>query len=393
MQNNAALENLGGMDPLSEELLEGNTLAVWNSGTSSVRQFVDDYISGRYNFRLPFQRKPQWKQSEKSEWIRALLKGTRLDPMSISIRGPSKRGINGGNRARATVDYTLNRFPLDIVVGRDTYHYWFSEVPAEYSGGRSARFHRVLTPVQRNECFYDREIQFNIGRGLTDQEEVEWYNSMNRNQKSHTKGQLLISKLCKDIDDPFVTVTLDLFPVLKTRIQAPLVPADEDALGTRLADIFNSEPNPMDERDMREDFALAFATYSNLLANGRPYNDEFMGECDPTVVRQNADVLLQIFEDAAISEGMYGEFHSPSSSKKQFIPRIWAPSYLLGPICWSIGKQKENVVHVWRSFLERCVPNTIASTYSDDNDAAHLDDTSVRKYENAWNRVLAQYGR
>jgi hypothetical protein len=378
-------------DPLSNELRNVESSATWSSNASSVRQFVADYNAGRYNFKLPFQRKPQWKQGEKSEWIRALLKGTRLDPLSISIRMGNKRGINGGNRAGATVHYTRNEFPIDIPFGRDVYHYWFSEVPAEYSNGRSARFHRVLTDEQREERFLDREIYFNVGRGLSDQEEVDWYTSMNQNQKSHTKGQLLLSNLCKDANDPFVMSMLNLFPVMKTRIQLPITESDEHALGSVLADIFNVEPDPMDERDTREDFALLFATYTNLLANGRPYNGEFVGECDPAVVQQNVDTLMCIFDGLTISDGMFGEFHSPSSSKKQFVPRIWSPSYLLGPICWSIGKQKEGVVHVWRSFLERCVPNTIATTYSDENDSAHLDDTSVRKYETAWNNVLAQH--
>jgi hypothetical protein len=378
-------------DPLSNELNNTESSAVWSSSASSVRQFVADYNAGRYNFRLPFQRKPQWKQGEKSEWIRALLKGTRLDPLSISIRIGVKRGINGGNRAGATVHYMRNEFPMDLPCGRDTHHYWFSEIPSIHSSGRSARFHHVLPDATREDRFLDRELHFNVGRGLSDQEEVDWYNSMNRNQKSHTKGQLLVSKLCRDVDDPFVDATLSLFPVMKTRIQLPLTEEDDNALGSRLADVFNSEPDPMDPRDIREDFALLFATYANLLANGRPYNDEFVGDCDINVVYQNADTLLRIFDGLTISEGMYGEFHAPSSSKKQFVPHIWAPSYLLGPICWSIGKQKENVVHVWRSFLERCVPNTIATTYSDENDSAHLDDTSVRKYETAWNNVLARH--
>jgi hypothetical protein len=380
------------IDTIINDILRTNSTATSSRTTVSIRQFVTDFSANRYKFNLPFQRKPQWKQSEKSEWIRALLMGTLMDPLSISLRGRHKRGINGGNRARATVDYTLNRFPMDVVVGRDTYHYWFSEIPAQHRTGRTAKSHRTLPVDVREGKFLDRDLDLNIRQNLTDDEEVEWYENMNRNMKSHTKGQLLISKLCKEIDNPFVVSTLELFPILKTRIQMPLsTEVDDNALGAQLAELFSSDPNPMDERDIREDHALIFATYVNLLANGRPYNDGFVGECDTSVIRRNANTILEIFDGLPISEGMYGEFHTPSSSKKQFIPKIWAPSYLLGPMCWSIGKQKENVVQVWRSFLSRCLPNTIASTYLDDNDEAHLDDTSVRKYETAWNNVLARH--
>lgn len=379
------------VDTIINDLLRTNSMATSSQTTISIRHFVADYLAGRYNFKLRFQRKPQWKQSEKSEWIRALLKGILMDPLSISLRGRDKHGINGGNRARATVDYTLNRFPMDITYHGTTYHIWFSEVPNQYREGRTARFHSVLPVDVREAKFLDRDLHLNIRKNLTDDEEVEWYENMNRNQKSHTKGQLLVSKLCKEIDDAFVVSTLELFPVLKTRIQMPLSEFDENALGVHLADIFSIDPNPMDERDIREDYALVFATYVNLLANGRPYNDGFVGECDTSVVRRNVDTLLEIFDGLPISEGMYSEFHSPSSSKKQFIPKIWAPSYLLGPICWSIGKQKENVIQVWRSFITRCAPNTIASTYLDQTDDAHQGDAAVGKYETAWNNVLARH--
>jgi hypothetical protein len=379
------------VDTILLDILRTNSMATSSRTTVSIRQFVTDFLANRYKFNLPFQRKPQWKQIEKSEWIRALLKGTLMDPLSISLRGRDKRGINGGNRARATVDYTLNRFPMVIPCNGNNYHYWFSEIPAQHRAGKTAKYHRLLPVDVREGKFLDRDLDLNIRQNLTDDEEVEWYENMNRNQKSHTKGQLLVSKLCKDIDDPFVVSILELFPVLKTRIQIPLSEVDDNALGAHLAELFSSDPNPMDERDIREDHALIFATYVNLLANGKPYNDGFVGECDPTVVHRNANTLLEIFDGIPISEGMYGEFHTPSSSKKQFIPKIWAPSYLLGPICWSIGKQKENAVEVWRSFLSRCLPNTIASTYLDETDAAHQGDAAVGKYETAWNNVLARH--
>jgi hypothetical protein len=377
-------------DTILNELLDSATTAVSRTYTSSVRQFIPDYRSGRYNFDLPFQRKPQWKQSEKSAWIRAFLKGILMDPLSISQRGREKRGINGGNRARATVDYEANRFPMDIVANGQTYHYWFNEIPPQFRDGHRARFHRILNN-RAQERFYETDLSFNVRINLTDQEEVEWYVNMNKNQKSHTKGQLLISQLCQDTDNPFVMATTDLFPPLKTRIQVRLTPDDDNSLCTRLSMIFDVDPNPMDERDEREDFAMALATYTNLLANGSPYNAGFVGTCDRDVLNRNIVTLCDIFDGITFSEAMLMEFKEPSSSKKQFISRIWSPAYLLGPICWSIGNQKEHVVRIWREFLMRCMPNTIASTYLNETDALHLDDTSTRKYKTAWENVCAQH--
>ena len=83
------------LETILNDMLRTNSAATASQATISIRQFVVDYIAGRYNFKLPFQRKPQWKQSEKSEWIRALLMGILMDPLSISLRGRHKRGING----------------------------------------------------------------------------------------------------------------------------------------------------------------------------------------------------------------------------------------------------------------------------------------------------------
>jgi hypothetical protein len=377
-------------DTTLAELLDSASNAISTTETVSVRQFIEDYRARRFNFALPFQRKPQWKQSEKSAWIRAILKGILTDPLSISRRGREKRGINGGNRARATVDYKANRFPMDLTAGGQTYHYWFDEVPPEFREGRQSRFHHTLSETAQ-ERFLDANLSFNVRTNLTDAEEVEWYVNMNKNQKAHTKGQLLVSQLCQDVDNPFVVGTLDLFPVLKSRIQMRIAPNDEYSLGSYLSDVFNVDPNPMDERDEREDFAMALANFTNLLANGSPYNAAFSGVCDMNVLQRNVATLREVFDGLEFSDAMNAEFSEPSSSKKQFISRIWSPSYLLGPICWSIGNQKENVVHVWRSFLQRCAPNTIAATYLNATDALHLDDTSVRKYKTAWENVLAAH--
>jgi hypothetical protein len=371
---------------LSDFLATAST-SVSSQETVSVRNFITDYRAGRYNFALPFQRKPQWKHAEKSAWIKALLRGVLVDPLSISKRGREKRGINGGNRARATVDYSLNRFPMDIEANGHTHHFWFDEIPAESQEGRQARFHHTLTEGAR-ERFLDTMLSFNVRHNLTDQEEVDWYENMNRNQKAHTKGQLLVSQLCRDPTNPFVIAALDFAPELKHRIQMPRSARDEYAPSRILATRFDVDLNPMDERDEREDVAMAVADYANLLANGKPYNAGFVGTCDMGVYARNIATLHQIFDGLEFSEAMRSEFQEPSSVKKQFLPRIWSPAYLLGPICWSIGTQQENVVHVWRSFLQRCVPNTIAATYLTETNDLNLGDEAVRKYKTAWENVV-----
>lgn len=377
-------------DTLLNEFLATSSNATSSTETPSVRQFIDDFRTRRFNFNLPFQRKPQWKHSEKSAWVKALLKGILVDPLSISKRGRERRGINGGNRARATVDYSLNHFSMDIEGEGHIHHYWFSEIPPEFREGRQARFHHVLSETARDR-FLDTRLTLNVRTNLTDQEEVEWYENMNKNQKAHTKGQLLVSQLCRDINEPFVVATLDLFPELKTRIQMRLTPDDEHTFSTILTNLFDVDLNPMDERDEREDIAMTCANLTNLLANGTPYNAGYNGTCDHSVVARNVATLLQIFVGLTFSDAMLAEFREGSSVKKQFLPRIWSSAYLLGPICWSIGTQQENVVHVWRSFLERCVPNTIAATYLNETNDLHLGDEAVRKYKIAWENVLRHH--
>jgi hypothetical protein len=376
-------------DNTLNELLASASVAQSTTETVSIRQFITDFSAGRYNFNLPFQRKPQWKQSEKSAWVRAMLKDILVDSLSISKRGREKRGINGGNRARTTVEYAENRFPMELISNGKTYNYWFNDIPLQY---RQNRFHKTLSSDAR-ERYLDKNLALNVRLNLTDQEEVEWYENMNKNQKSHTKGQLLISQLCRDVEDPFVNVTLDMFPVLKTRIQIPHTPNDNNSVGTYLAEIFNIHPAPMDERDSREDFAMVLANFTNLLSNGKPYNSGFKGTCSQDVVAQNVETLRRIFQGLTFSDAMLAEFHEPSSSRKQFLPRIWSPSYLLGPICWSIGNQKENVVDVWRVFLQRCIPNTISSTYLNETNDESYGDESVAKYKTAWDNVALHVGR
>jgi hypothetical protein len=197
--------------------------------------------------------------------------------------------------------------------------------------------------------------------------------------------------LCSDVDNPFVIATLNTFPVLKTRIQIPSSPSDATSAGTYLAEKFDIDPSPMDERDKAEDCAMVLSNFTNLLANGSPYNKGFVGVCNLDVLDRNVNTLREIFEGITFSDAMLSEFLEPSSSKKQFLPRIWCPAYLLGPICWSIGTQKDGVVNIWRSFIQRCLPNTIASTYLDEIDGYHLGDEASRKYKVAWENVVRRH--
>jgi hypothetical protein len=157
---------------------------------------MNDFLCGRYNFNLPFQRKNQWKLPAQQCWIIALMKGHLVDPLSISKppTGP-KRGINGGNRARATVRYISNKFPVVYKHEGRNHHIWFSDIPTEF---RASKYHHVL-PTDQRERLLDSTIHLNIRHNLSLNDEIEWYNNMNKNHSPHTAGHILNGIICGDV--------------------------------------------------------------------------------------------------------------------------------------------------------------------------------------------------
>lgn len=375
-------------DPIIDDILAQGANSTFQQHTTTARHFITDFNAARYNFRTRYQRKPIWKQQQKSEWVKTLLKHTPVDPLSISLRGREKRGVNGGNRARATVDYVANRFPMDVTVGKVTYHYWFNQVPNTEVTHRNARLHRVL-PLGAQERYLEAPINLNIRSGLTDAEEIEWYINMNKNQKAHSKGTLLNAYICQYPDDPWVIALLDVFSHVKDRFQIPTNELDENSLGSQLENISGCSVDTTDERDEKEDNVLTAANLLNLLANGQTYKDGFRGQINRDVLEQNINLVLEIIGDYEPSAQMIDEFTSSSTSKKPFQPKFWSCAYLLGPMFWSVAHKKENVVAIWRDFLRVCNVNMINTIYLQEVNDRHDGDDVVAKYELAWNRLVA----
>ena len=357
-----------------------STVAQYENMT--IRHMVSDYNEGRITLRLPFQRKPQWKLHMKQEWIKALLRRVLPDPLSISRRDGVYRCINGGNRLRAIMGFVRNEFPITF----EGDSYWYSEVPQLYRVGRAATRNHVLLPEHRSRLL-DFSIHLNIRDGLTNAQESQWYGDMNKNAVPHTPGQTLVSNLCRDTTNPFGNALLRHFPQVKERIEADYELQDEESLGYYLADILGHDVDVMTEDDKAEDTTVALAIMLNLLATGTAYKEEWKGIFDPVTLDQNIRMVRDIFRGIEFTGPVKEEFAKPSSNKKKFLKNIWAPSYLLGGICYSVAKGKENVVQKWRHFLQNLRVGLIQETYQTHNRDCHKDDKTGSKYQYMWEQV------
>lgn len=352
-----------------------------------IRHLVADVSAGRYQLNLPFQRKPQWKLSMKQKWIIDLILGGQPDGLAVSRRGNISRGINGANRIRAIISFVNNQYSIPI----GKYLVWFSAIPQEHADGKKRNIQKVLSHDAR-----ERLLEFRIGatirNGLNDAEEIKWYRDMNVNMVAHSKGQILVSELFGQ-ECRFSENVLRVFPVLKDRFNLAYDPEDDDSLGTFLAEKLGVQANPMHEDDIKEYFTMTIANIFNLLVNGKTYDAGWAGAMDTDVMRGNAYIFRAIFEDLELSPQFQAELVSPSDSKKRkFVPNAWICSYLLGPIAWSIGNLRPNVVATWRDFLSRCNANTIFTTYQDEVNKLKDEDAVAKKYRIAWDRVDALVG-
>ena len=374
-----------------EELLAGSSAALSSTETVSVRHFVEDFKAGRYNFKLPFQRKPQWKDDARSSWIIALLKKHLTDPLSISkpFVGP-KRGVNGGNRARATVDYTENRFPMVVKYGGRNHNFWYTAIPEKH---QSSKQHHVLAPAVRDRLL-DIPMHLNIRHNLTLDEEVEWYINMNKNQVSHTPGHLLNGHICKEREDPFVIAMLRLFPSIKDKYEISADPADANSLGSMLEAMSEVDIDVMNTDDKRDDCVVSIATLTNLLACGDTYDkDGFGGACNTELLTNNVNQVMKVFHDYVPSEQMLGEFASKVQNKP-YQARFWSASYLLGPMFYSIAKKKPNAVQTWRVFLDSCVSGTIDDVYFKELAAMNIGgESNTTRYSKIWDLVVAHLAK
>jgi hypothetical protein len=378
-------------DFLIDELVSSAPAIAGRQQTKAIRDLITDMDAGRIRFNLPFQRKQVWKQEQEIMWIIALFKGVMPDPISISKRGVDNRGINGGNRCRSINKFVKNQFPIELKHDNHKYCVWFSRIPDEFAaaGRRSRTIHICLSSLKR-EQFLAKEIHINLREGLTDSQELNWYREMNKNNVRHSEGQLLLTQLCVG-EEFFATSLLDLFPVLKPRIQMSREDDIENNLYDFFAEKFELELNSNDPHDINEDIPVAIARIHNLLINGSPYHYGFKGkEITEEQLEINAQTFRDIFEGWTPSADLKLELSEAASSKKKCLPNAYSPSYLLGPIAWSIGANKPNVVDTWKKFLQRCEKGTIERVYVSDNNSSHVPDSSATKYSNAWDAVVRE---
>lgn len=361
----------------------------------TISNVVANLRSHRINTRTRYGRRPQWKLTENQAFIFTLLKGdTLIDPISIG-RHTTPDGhivepaVNGNNRLRSLEGFVSNRFGVPAVAedGR-TYTYYYSEIPPMEAREARRQRPRVLTPAQRN-AFDDFPILFNCRPDLTETQEIAWYRELNRGLKAHTSGHLLVADICDPptpAERQFADALLAHFPGVKDRINEDLRPEDANSLGAFLTETSRCEANFMDENDRRESVLLSHAIILNLLVNAHAYDDGWKGVFDTEGLVENAAAMRRIFETATLSDDMRGEFAALVKNKPS-LQNFYHPSYLLGPMAWSLATHKPDAEATWMRFLSNARPGTIAEVYGNDLAGLKYDDSNANKYRFAWDRV------
>jgi hypothetical protein len=180
---------------------------------------------------------------------------------------------------------------------------------------------------------------------------------------------------------------LKLFPSIKSKYNIPIEPSDNHSLGTYLEDLSEVPIDVMNDADTRDDSIVSIAHLTNLLANGDTYDKSgFGGNCNLDILNGNIAQVYQIFENYAPSEQMKEEFASRVINKptKQ---RFWSAPYLLGPIFYSIAKQKAGAIQVWKVFLVHCKPETIDNVYFKEIIISHFGgEQNYSRYKLAWGK-------
>jgi hypothetical protein len=377
-------------------------MASFNSGTRAhptapvpreVRQVIADLLSGRLDTNTRYGRKHQWKVDQAKRYIYNMLTGKmQMDPISIgrhSVNGQTREpAVNGNNRLRSILQFVRNEFGVDST-GPDgrMITYYYNEVPAAEMNKPSRRSRcRVLTDEVRN-TFDNFPILFNVRENLSESEEIAWYVELNTNMKAHSSGHLLVAAIC-DPASSFANGFLATFPAMKTRVNERFVDADTDSLGAFLSEITDIEATPMNDDDKRENVLLSHAYIFNLLVNGMPFDDKFKGDFSEENLQRNVSDMKRIFSTAIISPEVKAEWARPIESRP-YQQRFFSPSYLLGPIAWSLATNQPHAVDTWTRFLSQCVPNTIHEVYEERIANLKYDDTNKNKYKTAWERVTA----
>jgi hypothetical protein len=372
-------------------LMDGAPTTAGRVTTESIRSLMLEYQERGLRFDLRFQRKGVWKLVQKQAWIVALFRNVMTDPIAVSEHALEKRGINGGNRIRAIASFMNNEFSIQMKLQNRNYNMWWQRIPDSVAA-RSARFNLVM-PADFQRVFLRKELNIHIREGLTERQEKDWYREMNKNMVSHKPGHLLIVQLC-DEENVFAAALLRSFPILKARVDEPAAPEDDLSLYEFIAEKFalgdEQELKPNDDADTNEDVPLALARIFNMLATGSAYNHEFKGDFDGAQLARNDAKMREILDGFNPSPDMKLEMSAASSSHKKRLPNAYAPAYLLGPIAWSIGNDKPDVVNTWRRFLANITPGVIHDTYARSNNQVHGGDEAAKKYSFAWDAVQAR---
>lgn len=361
-----------------------------------LRHVVADVRSGRINTNTRYGRKQIWKEDQSILYIKTLLDGEfHVDPISLSEQGTGsnrvENAVNGNNRLRSIIWFTENKWGVPAEdADRKTYTWYYSSIPQHELDKPHRRSKcKVLTDaVKRN--FDDFPVLLNVRFALSESQEIQWYKTLNSNVRAHTAGHLLVANIC-DTSSAFAANFLSTFPAMKARVNEPPSETDAYSLGVCITDATGVENEPMNNDDKKECTLLGQAVVFNLLANGKPYDEDFKGPLNPEKLARATAEMKAVFTESSISESLKGEMNTPVYSKP-FMKTLCLPGYLLGPIAWSIATEKPLAVEVWSRFLGMCVAGTIDDVYGREIAAFCYNDTNVKKYIIAWERVLAHVG-
>jgi hypothetical protein len=358
-----------------------------------------DLASGRLHTNTRYGRRHQWKPEESEAFIKTLLIGdTLIDPISIgrhSVEGRTiEPAINGNNRLRSLRTFVRNQLGVRAAGADGRINtYYYSEIPPMEARAMGRIRPQILTPEQRN-AFDEYPILFNCRPDLTEAQEIAWYRELNTSLHAHTTGHLLVADIC---DPPhasardFADALVATFPAVKDRIGVAAEPADAASLGTFLAELSQCDANFLSDDDKRETILMSHAVITNLLASGVPFHDTWKGTFGSLALAENVEAVRAIFAHATISPELRAEWATPVKTKP-YMQTFYFPSYLLGPIAWSVGTKKPDAVGTWVRFLSTARPGTVAETYGDSLADLKYDDGNPKKYQFAWERVVASGG-
>jgi hypothetical protein len=353
-----------------------------------IRQALQDMQSGRIDTTMRYGRKQVWNIEESSEYIKTILKGDGTDPISVNRKtredgSTVEHNVNGNNRCRSILKFKNNEIGVvdTDAEGRECTYYYDSIPAALLASPRSRDKCKVLDIHAKNK-FLEYPLLFSIRQDLSEAEEIEWYRALNRSLKPHTAGHMLVATLC-DPDNEFATDFLATFPSMKSRVNEELTDADRDSLGCFLSEITEVEVDPMNTRDTKENVLLKHAVIFNIIMNGKPFYHEFKGIRSPGTLTENANIIKRIFINASISNELKEEMASPTKIKS-YLPRLYDPVYLLGPMAWSLATNQPDAEEVWTRFLYNYQVGLIDRVYVKEVAKRKHGDENTEKYKYAW---------